>query len=320
MAAIIWEDIPESYDPDMSREIGTTSGRTLVILTRIGPDPDRDGELLYIDEVSASWGVVDRYVNYQLGSAERSSPSSAGWFRIEVQVPSPSKVVRPGMHLALARERAAGWAVSSAFKRHNNYGTGDLVRRLAAPAATPGDMIDRLESLEYDFWEKGHYLTAGISVPPKPMFEDARNYSRGLWVLGVCDDYSECWNTLLNSELVQQLLTWTDDGSLEFWPTHTEIPDRYKKLHPMAQSDGNWLMQVAIRQAIAGPDKECSAWIGKPVAEFVEQVYKGHIYNRNRGLVDEDARLQQVFGRLRDLHDQEERRHGRQPRPNRKRE
>ncbi|MCY2966347.1 MAG: hypothetical protein NT069_22400, partial [Planctomycetota bacterium] len=87
-------------------------------------------------------------------------------------------------------------------------------------------------------------------------------------------------------------------------------------LHETTRQDANWLMLVSIRQALAGPDQDTSIWLGRPVTDLVEQIYKEHVYNRNRGLVEQDLKSAAFFATVRELHAHEERRCGRRTRRN----
>jgi hypothetical protein len=61
-------------------------------------------------------------------------------------------------------------------------------------------------------------------------------------------------------------------------------------------------MGLAIRQALAGPHKNGDKWIGRPVVEKVDQIYRGHLNSRNRRVAREGEMLD-VFDDRRDYGD-----------------
>lgn len=308
MAAIIWDNIPDTYDPDASQEIAAIDGRIPAKLTRIGPDSNSPHEMIYLDEVPATFGVVDHRVSFQMGTVERSER----WYRVEVQVPATEGRVHKDMRLVLARGRSVGWSEVVPFKTPNKKGPWEGQNPLTEPVASVQELQTRLENLSFDFWEKGDYLTAGSSIPPEPQLPADRNYSRGPWVLGVCDNFGECRASLWKHSHMCKLLELTEAGNLSFWPN--DAPVRLRVLHDAAREDGSLFMEIAIRQAIAGPDKDCDSWIGRPAVKLVEQVYCDFIYNANRSAIENDSREREHIDRLRTQYGQFLRERGQRPR------
>ena len=309
------DSFPE-LDFSASRPIGRVPGRVDATLMFIGPS-SLDGELVFQKEIDATWGVVEKSVPYQRHESDRDVMGLARWWRVEVQVGTKDTLIEPGMELVMARLPAACWAVSAPFRKSDRKGPGERDNPLASPCNGIEDAINRLEDLDYDYWEKGNYLTAGVSVPPDPMSGERRNFTRGDWLLGVCHDVNAASEMLINSQRAKTLLAFTENGTLKFWPTHTKIPEQYKTMHADVKDDAGWLMYLSIRQSLAGPEDDDASWKGRPVMDLVELIYKNHVYNRNRGLVDDDQALGDIFSLGREWQDEQERRKGRRPRPGR---
>ncbi|MEI7698968.1 MAG: hypothetical protein WCK86_04170 [Planctomycetia bacterium] len=314
MAMLHIENFPE-LEFSATRPIGRVPGRRDATLTLTGPSAERAGELVFQKEIAATWGTVERNVPYPLLKSSQIVTGMARWWRLEVQVESDEAFIEAGMELVMARLPAACWAVSAPFKKSVKHGAAGSSNPLAIPCNGIEEAIERLEDLDYDYWEKGKYLTAGVSAPPDPMSDQRRNFSRGDWLLGVCHNVKASCEILISSEQAEKLLAWTKNGQLKHWPPHEVIPDRYKTLHADVKDDAEWLMYLSIRQSLAGPWDGDANWMGRPVMDLVEIIYKNHVYNRNRGLVDKDQRLGDLFRRGRAWQDQQNRRQGRHPRP-----
>lgn len=315
MAILHIDSIPE-LDFSATRPIGRVPGRCDATLTLTGPSTDRDGELVFQEEIAATWGPVEKNVPYQRQESSRVVMDQARWWRVEVQVGTKATLIEPGMELVMARLPAACWVVSVPFRKSDRKGATERDNPLASPCSSLEEVTSRLEDLDYDYWEKGNYLTAGVSIPSDALSGERRNFSRGDWLLGVCCDLNSACEQLINSERALKLLAWTENGQLKYWPTHVGIPEHYKTLHTEVKDDAGWLMYLSIRQSLAGPEDDAS-WKGLPVMDLVELIYKNHVYNRNRGLVDNDQALGDLFRLGREWQDEQKRRKGRHPRPGR---
>ena len=337
----IWIDEFAWPEGGVTRPIGVVAGRLPCTVMLVGPQSSESATLVFQREVPATLGLDWKVMPYRKQDGERVSGAVARWCRLEVQVARKlpkgegESPLKAGMELVLGRARASCWAANATFKNSNRKGPDERRNPLEKPASGIEEVIERLELLPYDAWEKGDYLTAGVSLPPDPLSAEdefeTRNYSRGNWILGACPDVESCLEQLRAEPKIKELLKLTEESRLRFWPSHLkhEVPSAYRTLHREAQDDATLLMEVSMRQALAGPDDEPDAessmdetaresetvdWIGEPVTKLVEQIYKSHLYNRNRSLVSEDRELRELFQRVRECYNSQQRRRGRHPR------
>lgn len=284
-------------------------------LTRIGPAPpdhaEHAGELIFLDEVPATMKVSEKIVPYRRQTEDGVEGAVAKWWRVEVQVPDRERRVKPRMDLVVARPPAALWTTHAPFKNSDNKAKSRRRNPLDPPAKDAEELITRLESLSYDFWETGDYRTAGISIPVDSRADERRNYSRGGFRLGLCADVKKCRDELWATAKVRQLMKLTKVGTIQFWPTDKEIPDRYKTLHETAQEDAWLLMEVSIWQSFAGPDAGDANLLGQPVTSLVDRLYKRHLFNRNRALIKKDTAFHKLLERCRGRYASQQRSFGR---------
>ena len=153
--------------------------------------------------------------------------------------------------------------------------------------------------MPYDFWEKGPFLTAGISGPDMPSGDgESREISwkaRARLVLGVCDDFDAYVNELLESDEIKELLRRTECNEIDFWP----LKDRHNhevrltvrpRLFDEVINEAYSLMLLSIRQALAGPHEDSQKYEGKPVTVKVNHIYRGHLDRLNRKINREEAK------------------------------
>ncbi|MCY2967179.1 MAG: hypothetical protein NT069_26675, partial [Planctomycetota bacterium] len=205
MAVVLLEEV-SAIDPGVAQEIGTLRVRNDAMITRIGSATGSGGELVFLEDVPATFGTIRKTVRYRRQTGDDVVGGLAQWLRAEAQVVKPNASIQPGMQLVLASARRAGWATCAPFKSPDKKGEWERDNPLASPAAGLEEVIERLEGLSYDYWEKSDFLTAGVSTPAEPAFEDASNVSRTVWVLGACDDSLACQAALYASDRVRQLL------------------------------------------------------------------------------------------------------------------
>ena len=302
-----------------TRAIGSVAGRQSCSVMLVGAADGDPRTLVFQREVPATFGLDWKVMPYRGSENGQVVGGVARWCRLEVQVEreqvkdADEQLIRPGMELVIARAHASCWAADAPFRKSNRKGPHERADPLGEPASGREEVIERLEALDYDPWETGDFLTAGISLPPDPWSDEGRNYSRGKWLLGACHDVDDCCELLRSSRSIQKLLQMTEEGGLRFWPTRTkkEIPDDYKRLHDETKADAGWLMEVSLRQALAGPDDDSAELVGKPVATLVERIFKNHLYNRNRSLQDDVREQRELYQRCRECYNSYVRRRGR---------
>jgi hypothetical protein len=310
MSRLYLETFPD-LDFSPVRPIGRIKGRQPARLMLAGPDPEVPGRLAFLREVDATWGVVEKSVRYKRSDEGEIVGDVAEWFRVEVQVPLGTPDVRPNMDVVIARQTAACWAEDAPFRKPDKKGSAARVDPLAEPLSGPEAVIERLESLDYDYWEHGDYLTAGISIPRESLRDDPRNFSRGDWFLGLCEDIDQDRQRLWDDPRIGELLDMTASKRLKFWPSSKEVKLAHCEYHSELADERHWMMQLAIRQALAGPhDDPPVGWFQRPVVDLVEHLYKDHLFNKNRVLVDNDLKLGQLLKTARRWQDEQNRRRG----------
>jgi hypothetical protein len=309
MGSFLWDGLPAAdVDVDASHEIGFAALRHDLLLMRVGRSAGDVGRLVYREEVPALFGPADRDAHYlQEKEGGKAALTAYRWLRLECKAATGGKGIKAGDELVLAKHPyASGWTCCRPFKPPSKKGPGERADPLAKPFASELQMVRALEVLGYDFWEKGNYLTAAVSYPEEPLLGEARNLQSdaGL-VAGVCDGFGACEQLLLKNEAVLRLLRQTENNTILYWPKGVEPPG---PLEEEVVEDRYSLMCCAVRQALAGPHKKSEEWLGRPVAEKVDDIYRGHLYNlnrqwraekrRERGLVESASRLyQQYLGR-----------------------
>jgi hypothetical protein len=276
---------------DDARPIGAVAVQSEVTAMRVGYENDDHGEPVYLDETPIYVSTVWRFIDYGQRSPLR-------WWRLEVKTHRRNGVIAPGDMLVVAEHPYAnGWLQGTPFKRGSKKGGIDRI-------ALPEEVCESAEMvLAYldrdapqDFWETGNYITAGISEPSLPWSpsEKRRNVKiQGLFVFGSCKDFKIFENTLWVSEKVQQLFRATENGSIRYWAPKARIKARPELLREVREDAVN-LMGLSIRQALAGPHEKSEKWIGREVADKVDQIYRGHLNNRNRVLARQGKGLTEI--------------------------
>lgn len=269
--------------------IGSVEGRLPVKLSVSTTDPETKRLVFLEHEIAATWGVDPKTIPVRAVVDGEETILPVQWWRVEVQVASDHPEIKKGMELVIARQLAACWTASAPFKKADKKGRGERPDPLDGLFSDSESAIERLESLSYDFWEKNDdYLTAGISIPPDPFSEKRRNYSRGAWYLGVCENMRASTAALWTDSHVLKLLDMAQKKQLRFWPSSFKIDNRYGEYHPRLRDEVDSLMVLAIRQSLAGPMKDTEEFLGKPVATLVERYFKDTMYNFNRSYWDGD--------------------------------
>ena len=112
-----------------------------------------------------------REARYLRGDARRAAGENHAWFRWEWKIPTGSGIQRHDQLLLRCQVDAGPRIVSLPLKvgrLGHRFGTTDPLRK---PLAGPAALLRRLEGLNYDFWEAGRALTAGL---PEEWFSNER--------------------------------------------------------------------------------------------------------------------------------------------------
>lgn len=260
--------------PDEAQEIGRLSASCDLTAMRVGFDGNK--ELVYLGETPIRFIWAWRIMDYGDGQRHR-------WWRVEVKAATANDDIQPGHHLVVAEHPYFnGWSHQVAFKRRSKK-SRDHFLEPSRTIAEPTPLIEWLEGLQYDYWEKGDYLTAGISEPQLPHCpgKAIKNTHRRIWLFGVCHDFTACESALGDSVEVKTLLDQTKRNSIRFWYTKALLSQR-PKLSEAVIAERYQLMGLSIRQALAGPHEESDKWVGKAVTRKVDQIYRDHLNNLNR--------------------------------------
>lgn len=268
---------------DDAREVGVMPVRCELTAMRVGRD---DGELIYLRETPIFVATIWRSLDARNGRYR--------WWRLEVKVEGKNNDIRPNDEIVIAEHPySSGWLEHVPFKSSSKKGALDRSNFTNNTFQSIVEAVYAVEQLKYDYWEKGNYLTAGISQPDLPFDpeEPARNVQRNaLYVFGSCNEFAEIEERLLRSENARRLIDATEQGTLRFWAPGAKLTIKPQLLDEVKE-EGWSLMCLSVRQALAGPHCDNKEWLGRPVVEKIDQIYRGHINRRNRQLADERSRL-----------------------------
>ncbi len=285
MGSYPFDELPvEDGDFDRSVEIGSSPVSSPITLMRVAP---KDGEFCYLEEIPASLRFDRCDAEFSLG-VDSSTPYRHLWWRFVVKVEKKETRIRVNNEavdsLMLARwPYSSGWSCSRRFKNPSKKGQSVPDPRLTQRFATEKDFVLAVESLAFDYFETGNYFTAAISFPEEPFFEDAQNRNQNASILfGVCNNPQQTEVDLLEHPTILKLLAQTEANTIRFWPDGVATDGL--KLYDEVKDKGPFLMLCSIRQALAGPHNSvANEFIGRPVTDLVDRIYRNHLNNENRG-------------------------------------
>ena len=272
--------LPGNNDVDAAIDVGALPLQATATAMRV---TIQDNVAIYSGEEPISVAMAWRIIECRSGGNHK-------WWRFEAKARNDKKTAKVGDHLVVAEHPYGnGWVQHAAFKRATKAGAAEKRELLNVNQSVCDDFIKLIESSETDLWETGNYLTAGISAPQLPFSElhSIRNVQKtGFFVFGICENFVSLEKKLLTDRAIHELIKDTERGTIKFWATGAKL-----KSIPSLSNDvkeERWsLMLMSIRQALAGPHKDCEQWIDRPVVEKIDQIYRGHINRLNRGSADE---------------------------------
>jgi hypothetical protein len=278
----------ESTSPDDAHEIGSVEAQLPVHAIRIEEDGD---QYIYGDEhpiyVTCNWRILDY--------GDRDAPQRYRWWRLEIKanIRDTHNHIKPGHDLIVAEHPYAnGWVDQAPFKKAMRLQKDKRPEPFKPGIDSPERLINWLSDLTYDYWERGNYLTAGLDEPAIPSNPgDLRNVNKArLWVFGFCSDSHTIRDSLANAPTVSKLLDQTQTRRISFGHA-----DERPTMHDEVIEDSSALMDLSIRQALAGPH-ECSAeWTGRPVLAKIDRIYREHLNNRNKVIVRRHGKQRPLF-------------------------
>lgn len=251
----------------------------------IGPDAQsRPVTAMRVDRVNGIWTFAGeqpcradlRWVEVPR-DAERDE-TNFRWVRMTYShLPSRQDgphAIRQGDQLSVTEwPYGNGWVTVAKFKAGSHH-----ARRLPAEAsADETTLIKAVESLPYDYWETGRYITAGISRPQSP---DTRTLNLRvfkvdrLFLLGVCADVQTAVEELLKLDKVRFEIASAEKGYCDRLAPQL--------LHPQTRQETNSLAWLSLRQALAGPPDNDHIKDGDPVTQLFKFILEDHLYNDHR--------------------------------------
>ncbi|MBI4881456.1 MAG: hypothetical protein HY812_17605 [Planctomycetes bacterium] len=271
-------------------------------MTEVGLRPRVSSvDLMRVAERNGEWiffGPVQSQVRN-----DRKHPEVAGrtlrWWRLEVRVRRARGAepgldgARPGEDVVVAEwPWSQEWVHAARLRRANKDG-----RAIDGAWASLSDaeLIRRLDKdLAYDHFEtNGDYLTAAISEPDQPLglSHPRDEHERTCEVFGLCPGFDACVRALLETPAVADLLSLTAKGTLDAVPADARQHGVESRLPQEARDEGNSLMLLSIRQALAGPaDGDDHASQGRLVTDLVGQIYRGHVWNLAKRIAARDGK------------------------------
>lgn len=297
MGTVLWERLlpPEEAPVDEAHDIRRVSQEVAVSAMLVGRKED-NGPLVYLREVPLAYQMAWRVLDYRQQPDRRGEAEEVRhrWWRCEFKIPQDNEAgVRPGDLLMVAEHPPGnGWTSHATFSKPSREARHrpDPTRRAFRTAS---EMVQWLDGQPHDPWETAKHLVAGLSEPEEPFEEKTRNTSAGAgWLLGMTAtsgaDLERLGAELFESDELQDLLRYTERGTIKFWHPQAPTPPRLK---PEVAEARVSLMWLAIRQALAGPDippdgpeadRKVKEWTGARVTKRADLLYRMHLNRLNR--------------------------------------
>lgn len=259
---------PSTEEGDDAYEVSAMPVRRQLSAMRVGHTPSSSKDLVYLEEVPIDFFLVPCAITDANSETYR-------WLRFEVIVNNTCKSVARHHELVIAEHPYALKRVHhAAFKRGAIHGRQDPDRAFA----TLEEAMQWIDALDHDYFYTHKGLIAAISEPHGVMQEtDARAPKNALFVFGICESFQRYEEALFQTETVRQLLAQTANQTIKFAPSkHYNLPP---VLPEELAREAYSLMFIAIRQALAGPHQHSEDWIGRPVTDKINHIYRDHLFN-----------------------------------------
>lgn len=264
----LWKEF--NNNPEDEEEVGAVPIETPMSVCSVKKSVNND--YVFSEEIPATISWRRREIR----------PFNPFW-RLEVKIDQQNPAVTPQFDLIVSQLPYSNkWVHSTRFKDPSKH------RKQGEIPGTIRDLDQLLQFLDadaqWDYFQKGKYLTAGIS---KPFSDSADSKTRNVqknatYLFGVCENLSDVKNDIYNSEYIQNLLYLTEINKIRFTPVF--ISKRFTS-HPKLKDDviekRNVLMATAIIQALSGP-VDSEKYLGKSVLGLVELCYKQLLHYENR--------------------------------------
>lgn len=267
--------LPEIFCPDDSVPINAWGAPPTAAISLVGFKRKRGEPIVFEGETAVGVRLCERTWRYQRVGEDKNL-FAARW-RLEVSVDrNPEVPLTAGSVVIVAQKPYGnGWVQSA---RLNGYvkESGRIAGKIPADIGNDIDHVQWLErNITIDPWENSERYVAGISRPHGYRADDPRNES-GDFIFGACPDHKDIFEQLFASREIQDLLDMTENNTISFTP-----PGKSAHLYQEVIDNRFSLMEVAIQQALAGPES-LNEWQGRLVADFVSHRYRDHLNNANR--------------------------------------
>jgi hypothetical protein len=270
--AVLPSSVPD--DPDSAYEIGAVVKQQGSTACRVGLGIN--DELVFLKEVPirVSWDIKEEFL---------SDGTSWRWWRYEAKVDprGEGRGVRSGQSLVVAEYPYSISRIHQGLFKSGSHKGPERIS-LARRFSTGKELLKEVEGLRVDYWETGNLLTAGLSNPEMSFRPDrnARRYHKdALYVLGICENFAEVEKKLYATQYAQDLLRMTRNRKIIFTHGTVNPPPR---LYQEVADQGEALLLVSIRQALAGPHTDPDRWTRKPIMKLVDRIYRDHLNACNR--------------------------------------
>lgn len=303
MGAILLEALlpkkpDEMYDAE---DIGAVrmDGWISASAMRLGSHPDAPDQLVYLGETPV------HLVNWHPKWVQSPSGQRQPLFRLEVKAVSGGDIsVRDDMVIA-EHPYANGLVSWAQFKPTSKVRKDKRPEPPSDELRSVDHLVEWIDSLPFDYWESGPFLTAGILKlqPPRNFVNEIggqhtaiRKYHEVKILIGCCKDFESEMETLSASEEARRIIDDTLQGERKFAHPAAGQQELDEKVMIYLEE----IMKLSICQAIAGPHDEWSSakLIGKPVIKTVGNIFDGHINRLNKRKCRLDKKIQGAAGNL----------------------
>jgi hypothetical protein len=277
-----------SFRLGVTSPIGSERLQAKITITRIGKN--QDGNIVYLDELDSKRRFELIIKSFSKGDESYSEPATAQWNRLTVitardaidLLRSSQGRLKPGTYpgfLTLAKwPYSSGLAFTVPFKRHKNESDDILTRKLPAVFPSERAYIQALESLMTDYEVTTEGIVASVSMPKECelTLRESSSLEDAELVYGACSNPQAVFDELEVCPTSIQLIDLTESGKLLF--TYDRRPER---IHDSVKRNCHKILNLSIRQAMAGLRESEVSLLGESVEKKIDSVYRLHIDRLN---------------------------------------
>ena len=207
------------------------------------------------------------------------------WTRWEVRIGKQRDYISPEHYMIISRyPHSCGFVGMQLFKKPRKVISQSIQKRLNE-CADLDCILKELDSMNVDYWETGKKFTAGFSQGSKEDIDTENRNATSAHIHGICKDAPEVYLELRNHERTHKLIEATHNSKLLLKPVNNRLP--VFTIFPEVIGKSEDLMDLAIRQAMAGPDRNSQKWINRPVLDWATILYERHIYRHCQKISDQ---------------------------------